>query len=384
MLQQFLQAKENPLDAPVADFDKFMGRDDRNKLVALQKKVEEWKISSPEAPARAHSLVDASKPTDPVVFIRGDLGNRGAAVPRQFLEIVAGADRKPFSKGSGRLEMARAIANTNNPLTARVLVNRVWLHHFGQGLVRTPSDFGVRSDPPSHPGLLDHLARRFVAEGWSLKKLHRSILLSATYQQAGNDRADALQKDPGNLLLWKNTRRRLEFEAMRDSLLFVSGQLDLMMGGKPVDLTQEPFPARRAVYAYIDRQNLPGLFRTFDFANPDIHSPQRFGTTVPQQALFWMNSPFTAQQARHLAARPELAALATDEAKVRWLYTTLYQRAPTADELKDAREFLRAATGAIAAVASATNAPPTATPLPGVWEQFAHVLLMANEFAFVD
>ncbi len=380
-LRQLLRAKGNPLDAPIADFDKFMGRDDRDKLVALQKKVEEWKINSPDAPARAHSLADAPTPTEPVVFIRGNAGNRGPHVPRQFPEIVAGLERKPFAKGSGRLELAQAIASTNNPLTARVIVNRVWLHHFGQGFVRTPSDFGVRADSPSHPELLDHLASRFMAEGWSLKKLHRNIMLSATYQQASEDRVDALQKDPNNLLLWKKNRHRLEFEAMRDSLLFVSGQLDQTMGGKPVELTKEPFPTRRAVYAYIDRQNLPGLFRTFDFANPDTHSPMRFSTTVPQQALFWMNSVFTTQQTKHLATRPELTSLPNDDAKVRWLYATLYQRTPTTDELTDARQFLQTASAAAPASASATGAASSA---PSVLEQLVHVLLMANEFAFVD
>ena len=382
-LRQLLRAKANPLDAPIADFEKFVGRDDRNKLVILQKKVEEWKINSPNAPARAHSLADAPTPTEPVVFVRGNAGNRGPQVPRQFLEVIAGAERKPFVKGSGRLEMAQSITSTNNPLTARVIVNRIWMHHFGQGFVRTPSDFGLRADPPSHPELLDHLAQSFMAEGWSLKKLHRIIMLSATYQQASDDRADAVLKDSNNLLLWKKNRHRLEFEAMRDSLLFVSGQLDLTMGGKPVELTKDPFPVRRAVYAYIDRQNLPGLFRTFDFANPDTHSPMRFSTTVPQQALFWMNSALTTQQARHLAVRPELTSLGTDDAKVRWVYATLYQRIPTADEMKDARQFLQAAA---AATPTSTNATGTAaiSSMPSAWEQLVHVLLMANEFAFVD
>ena len=382
-LRQLLRAKANPLDAPIADFEKFIERDDRNKLVALQKKVEEWKINSPDAPARAHSLADAATPTEPVVFIRGNAGNRGPRVPRQFLDVIAGTERKPFLKGSGRLEMAQAITSPTNPLTARVIVNRVWLHHFGQGFVRTPSDFGLRSDPPSHPELLDHLAHRFMAEGWSLKKLHRTIMLSATYQQVSDDRADALLKDSNNLLLWKKNRPRLEFEAMRDSLLFVSGQLDLTMGGKPVELTKDPFPVRRAVYAYIDRQNLPGLFRTFDFANPDTHSPIRFSTTVPQQALFWMNSTLTTQQAKHLAARSELTSLGTDEAKVRWLYATLYQRAPTTDEMKDAQRFLQVATTTTSASTNATGSVAVSSA-PSAWEQLAHVLLMANEFAFVD
>ena len=231
------------------------------------------------------------------ILIRGNAGRPGEEVSRQFLSVVAGENRQPFNDGSGRLELARAIASADNPLTARVLVNRVWMHHFGQGLVRTPSDFGLRSEPPSHPELLDYLASRFVAEGWSIKKLHRWILLSSTYQQSSEDRPDARAKDPENLLVWRMNRRRMDLEALRDSLLFVAGQLDETIGGPAVNIVTAPFSKRRTVYGLIERQNLPAFFRTFDFATPDGHSPQRFTTTVPQQALFLMNSPFVIEQA---------------------------------------------------------------------------------------
>ncbi len=162
-------------------------------------------------------------------------------VPRQFLKIVQGEQRKPFTNGSGRLEMARAIASKDNPLTARVMVNRVWLNHFGAGLVRTPSDFGVRSDPPTHPELLDWLSLRFVEGGWSLKKLHRLVMLSATYEQGSTNKPEYAVSDPENTLLWRVNRRRLDLEAMRDSLVAVTGRLDTTMGGKGVELTSEPF-----------------------------------------------------------------------------------------------------------------------------------------------
>src|SRR5262249_22402980 len=151
--------------------------------------------------------------------------------------------------GSGRLELASAIANRDNPLTARVLVNRVWMHHFGAGLVRTPGDFGLRGEPPSHPELLDWLASEFMDNGWSVKKLHRWILLSATYRQSSGDDKYAL-KDPENLLWWRQNRRRLEFEALRDSALAAAGHLDGHVGGPAVDITQAPFSPRRSVYGF--------------------------------------------------------------------------------------------------------------------------------------
>ena len=179
-----------------------------------------------ERPPRAMALQDNSTPTNPHVFLRGNPGNRGPEVPRQFLAILAGENRKPFQKGSGRLELAQAIASPENPLTARVFVNRVWLQHFGSAIVRTPSDFGLRSESPSHPELLDYLASRFMESGWSIKSLHRLIMLSSVYQQASDDNPQFAQIDPNNQLLWRMNRRRLEFEAMRDTLLAVSGQID--------------------------------------------------------------------------------------------------------------------------------------------------------------
>ena len=247
-------------------------------------------------------MYDAAVPVEPQVFIRGNRDRRGRTVPRQFLSALAGSDRRPFLNGSGRLELARAIANARNPLTARVIVNRVWMWHFGKGLVNTPSDFGLRSDPPTHPALLDYLACEFVASGWSVKTLHRRIMRSSTYQQRSKACADGLQHDPENRLLWRFNRQRLDFEAMRDSVLAVSGSLDPIIGGPAVPITDPPFTTRRTIYGFIDRQNLDGLYRTFDFAVPDATSPRRFVTTVPQQALFLMNSPFLHEQSRRLSA----------------------------------------------------------------------------------
>src|SRR5688500_9782857 len=247
----------------------------------------------------------------------------------------------PFEKGSGRLELAQAIASENSPLTARVIVNRVWMYHFGAPLVRTPSDFGLRSEPPSHPELLDYLAARFIQDGWSLKKLHRLIMVSRAYQQSSEQNAKAAKEDPGNQLLWRMNRKRLDFEAMRDTFLALGGGVDVTQGGRPVDLTTEPFTARRTIYGFVERQNLPGLFRTFDFASPDTSSSQRFATTVPQQALFLMNSPFLAKQARSLVDRPEVKLCANETDKISTLYEMVFQRKPEKDELRASREFLR-------------------------------------------
>jgi hypothetical protein len=358
----------SPVDVVVGDFEKIANRADRDQLAGIKRKIDAFKATNPFAPPRAMVLNDG-RPYDPFVFLRGNPRNRGPVVPRQFLEIAAGPDRRPFKDGSGRLELARAIASPDNPLTARVFVNRVWIGHFGQGLVRTPSDFGVRSDPPTHPELLDYLAWRFVEGGWSVKKLHKLIMLSATYQQVSTTPAELFKADPDNRLLARQNRRRLDFEAMRDSLLFAAGRLDLTVGGKPVDLFKSPFSTRRTVYGYIDRSNLPGTFRVFDVASPDQHSPQRFQTTVPQQALFLLNSPFVTEQAKALANRKEIAAADTADQKVTKMYRAALGRDPTREESELGREFVG-------------DAEPGATF--GKWEQYAQVLLLCNEFVFVD
>jgi hypothetical protein len=340
-LRQILYAAEAPANLPRSEFDRLYDVPTGQKLRALQRAVVELDATHPGAPARATALVDKPNPYNVQVFIRGNTDNRGPEVPRQFLEVLAGPNRKPFQKGSGRLELAEAIARPDNPLTARVLVNRVWLHHFGAGLVHTPSDFGLRSDPPTHPELLDYLAARFVKEGWSVKKLHRLIMLSNVYRQASEDNARCEKVDPQNQFLWRMNRQRLDFEALRDTLLAVSGKLDLTPGGRAVEITSAPFATRRTVYGYIDRQNLPNLFRTFDFASPDTSSPQRFFTTVPQQALFLMNSSFVVEQATNLVRKPEFKSLRSDSDRVRFLYQHAFQRDPTLEETQLARQFLQ-------------------------------------------
>jgi hypothetical protein len=347
----------------------------REELIGLKKKIDALEASSPGAPPRGMVMIDIPKPHDARVLLRGNPGSPGAIAPRQFLTILSPEKPMPLNNGSGRLDLARAIADKNNPLTARVFVNRVWLHHFGSGLVTSPSNFGLRAEPPSHPELLDFLAARFVADGWSIKKLHKLIVMSRTYQLSSADHPQAREVDADNRLHARANRRRLEFEPMRDALLVVAGNLDAKMGGPGVDITAQPFSKRRTIYATVDRQNLPGVFRTFDFASPDASSPQRFQTTVPQQALYLLNHPFVHEQVRSLLRRPDVANAKDDAAKIQRLHQLIYARSADAEEVRIGREFL----------ATTSNiAGPTTKQALTPWERYAQALLLANEFVFVD
>ncbi|HWY78296.1 MAG TPA: PSD1 and planctomycete cytochrome C domain-containing protein, partial [Verrucomicrobiae bacterium] len=237
-VRQFMYANNSPMVLDDQRLNNFINRDNklRNKLAELEKAVTDLVITHPGSPARAPVLEDLPKAKDSYVFIKGNVGNRGPVVPRHFLTILSGDNAPTFKDGSGRLELARDIASKDNPLTARVFVNRVWLNHFGEGIVRTPDDFGTRGDTPSHPELLDYLAWRFMDEGWSIKKLHRLILLSSVYQESSDENPRYAQIDPDNHWLWHMNRRRLDFEALRDTILAIGGDLDLTMGGRPVKL----------------------------------------------------------------------------------------------------------------------------------------------------
>jgi hypothetical protein len=379
----------------------------------------------PGAVARAPVLNDMAMPKDSPIFIRGEAENHGEIVPRRFLEALSGPNRPAFRNGSGRLELAQAIASKNNPLTARTMVNRVWEHHFGEGFVPTPDDLGNQSTPPSHPQLLDYLASRFMEEGWSLKKLHKLILLSATYQQSTQNNPAYAEKDPSNRLLWRANVRRLEFEPLRDSILYLGGKLDLTMGGQPVDLSQgtrQPqrrgmaglnrgsqyrlsTAPRRTIYGFIDRGDLVEELNTFDFANPASPMGKRYETTVPQQALFLMNSPLVIEQVRSVVDRADFTAQETDEARIRYLYELFFQRVPTEEEVRYGVEFVgtfRTQGGTVlrsSVIPASENVagqavgrgrrPPAAPqrnirkPLTG-WQEYAHALLLTNEASFVN
>ncbi len=302
---------------------------------------------------------------DVALQVRGNPANLGPVVPRRFLTVLSPGTPPPFRQGSGRLDLARAIVTDAAPLTARVIVNRVWKHHFGSGLVETPSDFGSQGARPTHPELLDHLAERFVAHGWSLKWLHREILLSEMYRQSSgpDERKQAI--DPDNRWLWRMNRRRLEVEAWRDAMLAASGTLSLQRGGPSLDLG-DPRNNRRTVYGTVKRRELSDLLRLHDFPDPTMHSPGRIPTTTPLQQLFTLNSPFVQQQSAALARR--LAAEAPDglDRRVQRACWLLYGRPAKESEITLAREFL------------------TAAEPPILWQEYAQVLLGSNEFLFID
>ena len=369
-LRQVLYAENKPVNLPEAEAASILAQPIRDGTAPMRNRIEALNWTHPGAPARAMALTDRDHPHNSRVLLRGSPSSPGEEVPRRFLEVLSLANRMPFTNGSGRLELARAIANPDNVLTARVYANRVWLHHFGEGLVRTPGDFGVRTDAPVHRELLDYLAASLVEHGWSSKYLHRLIVLSSTYQQSCEASPATIAADPENELLSRMNRQRLDFEALRDTLLATAGKLDLKLGGLPVDLETEPFSTRRTIYGLIERQNLPGVFRTFDFANPDTSSQRRFQTTVPQQALFLMNSPFVIEQARGLAHRVEASGGSSCAEEIQTVYQILFQRPAAEPELVLGQKFL-------------ATAASKDTKL-SLLEKYAQVLLLSNELMFVD
>lgn len=329
-----------------------------------ENKIRRLYADHPGAPPRGMVLLDKDKPVEPVVFVRGNPGNRGPKITRHFPAFLTNQKDDPFQVGSGRLELAKAIASPNNPLTARVWANRVWEHLIGKPLVTTPSDFGMRSDTPSHPELLDTLAASLIHSKWSTKDLIRQIMLSQVYRQV-SDNAASWKADPENKLLARMNRKRLEWEPMRDSVLMVSGQLDTTFGGPSVDLFKKD-SRRRSIYAFIDRQNLPQIFRTFDVAIPDTHSPSRFTTTVPQQMLYFMNSTFVMEQSKAFLEQQAVKQATDPTERIHRCYQLCLARDARPTEVTLVLQYL--------------GDKPDAK----AWQRFIHALYMMNEFVFVD
>ena len=325
----------------------------------------------------AHGLAESGS-ADMAVAIRGNLRKPGPVAPRRFLRILTGAEPALFQQGSGRLDLASALTAESNPLLARVFVNRVWMHHLGRALVRTPSNFGIMGEAPTHPELLDWLASEFQQPTgggvpWSIKRLHRLIVLSNTWRQSSRSNERGMSLDADNRLLWRANPRRMDVEVWRDTLLAVTGELDSSVGGPSVEnLLASP---RRTLYGTINRNSDQGIsqvfLRLFDFPAARASSEGRAFTTIPQQSLFLMNSPFMAERARQLARRLQ-AEFPTDAERVPALYARLYSRMPTAEELQIGLAYLAA----------------PSEPMPGDqlsrWEQYAQVLLSANELMFVE
>ncbi|MCH9774974.1 MAG: PSD1 and planctomycete cytochrome C domain-containing protein [Planctomycetes bacterium] len=318
----------------------FPDRKLQKKVKELNNALDKARADAPIELAQMLSLQDATQIIEPRVFKRGNPGTPAHSVPRRYLTFFDQLSSKPFTRGSGRLELAQAIVSPKNPLTARVIVNRVWQHHFGRGIVSTPSDFGIQGDSPSHPELLDHLASWFMHNGWSIKKLHRYIMQSATYQQQSISHAYGEKTDPANKLLWRMNRRRQDFETMRDTLLQVSQQLDTKFGGKSINGITLNSNKRRTIYTSIDRQRVPGLLRTFDFPSPDVSTGSRNSTSVPGQSLFLMNHPLVLKSAEILGKEAEQTANPT--IGIRQLYQKILQRKPDQEELNEMQKFLEA------------------------------------------
>ncbi len=419
----------------------------RAQYIQLREQSDMLELVDAGAPARANVLVDSPTPKDSPIFIRGQVETPGDVVPRRFLDVLSGPNRPVFHNGSGRLELANAIASKSNPLTARVMVNRIWQHHFGDGFVSTPDDLGNQSSPPTNQPLLDWLATRFMADNWSVKKLQKLILMSATWQQSTRNNPAFAEVDPFNQLLWRQNIRRLEFEPLRDSILSIGGTLDLTMGGHPISLDDaqlmpagrvigagagagvaagvgraagaaQPMTAaaaglvmatgpRRSVYGFVDRADLANVLTTFDFASPNTPTGKRYTTTVPPQALFLMNSPLVIEQVRRVVTRDAFQNAASDDDRIKFLYELFFQRPPNDAELGLGRDFVakfqpgpppapatpaggRAAGagrgGAARGVAQGRGraaAPPVRVPL-SAWQEYAHALLLTNEAAFVQ
>jgi hypothetical protein len=335
------------------DLPRYLSGPWRAHLETLRGEADALKKALPPQYPYLQVVKDNAKPREQHVWLRGNRDSPGEPAPSHFLSILSSGEPKVFDKGQERLELASAIASPSNPLTARVIVNRVWQHHFGAGLVRSASNFGQLGDRPSHPELLDYLASQFVKEGWSIKKLHREIMLSAVYAESVEASPAVEAADPENRLLSHASRRRLDAESIRDEILFTSGNIDLTCGGEPAQLDLENH--RRTVYGFISRRKLNPYLSLFDYPVPNATSEARNETNVPAQRLFFMNSPLVLAESKQLAKQAE---------SVEALYRRLFQRAPTAQEKQLAAQFL--------------------TESHQNWAQYAQVLMSSNEFLFVN
>jgi hypothetical protein len=342
------------------EVDRFLGEHWKRYLTTLRLEAKQLEAAIPPAYPFWHVLKDSDKPRNTKVAIRGDTSNPGEEAPRQFLTILSEGEPKPFSRGSGRGELANAIASASNPLTARVMVNRIWKHHFGEGIVRSTSNFGQLGDRPSHPELLDYLALQFIKSGWSVKAMHREMILSAAYQMSSAE--DTGGKDPENRLFSRApVRERLDAEALHDSILAVAGTLDRTVGGPATPLDGENL--RRAIYATVSRSKPDRTMAIFDFPDPNATAEQRIVTVGPMQRLYFMNSSFVARQSTALAELLRKEAK-DDQARIRLGYEILFGRPATNKEIELGMEFL--------------------AQTPNAWPQYAQVLFGTAEFSAVQ
>ena len=364
--------KHRQYDAAIADVQKqIKGTKDAAALKELSLKLAELKRNAPPPLEIVNGMQEGGVPKseyegvhDGCILIRGRYDRKGDPVPRALPRVLAG-DRQPrITRGSGRLQLADWIASADNPMTAKVMANRIWQHHFGEGIVRTPNNYGKLGVPPTHPELLDWLALRFVDGGWSIKRMHRMIMLSASYQQAVEGDPQTMKADPGNLLFGRMNRQRLEAEPLRDAMLAVSGTLDETLGGRSTRKLDTP---RRSLYLMTIRSDRSNYRMLFDAADPTAIADGRIDSTVAPQALFLMNDTFVADKSLALARRMIKESPPDDRARVDWLYRTLYSRPAGENEIRIGLSLLG-----------------QSQPDESAWQAYCQVLLCANEFAYVD
>jgi hypothetical protein len=335
-------------------------------------RINELRLSHPGAPGEAMVVQDSEAPKDSYVFKRGDKNNKGDIAPRQFLDILSKGERRPYVDGSGRYEFAQSIATKDNPMTARVAVNRTWMKHFIEGFVLTADDLGNMSEKPSHPELLDYLAADFMENGWTMKRLHRMIVMSNVYRLDSDPTAnplvvkkgpiDPLKVDAGNRLLWRGNLRRLDFESIRDSMILLTGKLNPSVGGQPANITDEPFSYRRSLYGYVDRSRLSDTLSQFDYGDPDQANSKRNSTIVPQQALYFMNNALSVEVARAVSSRKDVVNAMSEDQRIVAMFRCMFQRRPSTSEIRVAQEFLAKAK---MTVATANLRPSTKAAVAG-------------------
>jgi mono/diheme cytochrome c family protein len=362
----------------------------RQRVDDAKKRRKEFARTAPDVES-AYAVCDRTGAHDSPILRRGEEGNRGPIVPRGYLAVLGGQRLPKDEAGSGRRELAEWIADKANPLTARVMVNRIWQYHFGKGIVQTPNDFGARGKPPTHPELLDYLAVKFMQGGWSVKAMHRAIMLSATYRLSAADELAAAQVDPNAEYLWHFCRHRLDAEQIRDAMLAVSGQLDRSPGGA------HPFPPksdwhftqhaafsavyetnRRSVYLMQQRIKRHPYLAVFDGPDPNAPTADRGSSTTPLQALYLMNDPFVYQKSEAFADR--LLAESPDQAtRLQLASERILGRPATPEEVTDAQAYLRD----FAEKLNSTNVPPDKQARAAL-ASYLRVLLSSNEFMFVD
>jgi hypothetical protein len=374
-LRHHLYHEGTPTAMPVELAASLLNRTIEDNFRGKEGAIEGLHLDAPGSPPRAMILKESANAGPFYLFRRGNPIDRGPVIQPGFLSLGSKTKPATFPSGNLRLELARHIAHPNNPLTRRVIVNWVWQQHFGQGLVRSPDDFGARGDSPTHPELLDDLATQFLEQGWSIKQLHRRIMLTDTYRQAAIENREFRTRDPENRLLWRMPLRRLDMEAMRDAMLMVSLELDDSRNGRPFDLSAQPAIPRRSVYAFINRDIVSSFSSTFDGANPNACTAKRPDTTVPQQTLYALNSEFIQDRAESLSRKSlEQFPDANDQGRLVWMTRRAWGREPKIEELERMITFLRG---------GATERPADGWPVQR-WNRLAHVLLASNEFMFID